>query len=156
MWEEVRRLNDDLDMTIFLTTQYLEEADELAHRVGIINGGRIVAEGTPSELKRSVGNDVIVADVDGRGEESRRAVEQLPGVTKVEVRGEELVVTAADGPAMIGEVAVALNGVAPVRHLTLRTPTLDDVFLELTGNRIQLESGENPDDLGTEPAEVAS
>ncbi|HEV2310414.1 MAG TPA: ATP-binding cassette domain-containing protein, partial [Acidimicrobiia bacterium] len=126
MWEEVRRLNDELQMTIFLTTQYLEEADELAHRVGIINDGRIVAEGTPTELKRSVGNDVIVADVDGRAEASRRAVEALPGVTRVEVRGEELVVTATDGPATIGAVAVALNGVAPVRQLTLRTPTLDD------------------------------
>jgi ABC-2 type transport system ATP-binding protein len=153
MWDEVRRLNDELDMTIFLTTQYLEEADELAHRVGIINGGRIVAEGTPTELKRSVGNDVIVADVDGRGEASRRAVEPLPGVTRVEVRGEELIVTATDGPATIGAVAIALNGVAPVRHLTLRTPTLDDVFLELTGNRIQPASDDSTDD---EPTEVAS
>ena len=154
MWEEVRRLNDELHMTIFLTTQYLEEADELAHRVGIIDDGRIVAEGTPTELKHSVGNDVIVADVDGRGEASRRAVEGLPGVTRVEVRREELIVTATDGPATIGAVAIALNGVAPVRHLTLRTPTLDDVFLELTGNRIQPASDDTDD--GIEPAEVAS
>ena len=156
MWDEVRRLNHDLNMTIFLTTQYLEEADELADRVGIINDGRIVAEGTPAELKHSVGNDVIVADVDGRGEASRRAVEQLPGVSRVDVRGEELVVTATDGAATIGAVAIALNGVAPVRQLTLRTPTLDDVFLELTGNRIRSESSEDTDPIGSEPAEVAS
>ena len=55
VWDEVRRLNSELGMTIFLTTQYLEEADELADRVGIIDAGRIVAEGTPEELKRSVG-----------------------------------------------------------------------------------------------------
>src|SRR5437588_10826071 len=61
MWEEVRRLNRELNMTIFLTAQYLEEADELADRVGIINDGRLVAEGRPSDLKRSVGNDVSVA-----------------------------------------------------------------------------------------------
>jgi ABC-2 type transport system ATP-binding protein len=152
MWDEVRRLNDELGMTIFLTTQYLEEADELADRVGIINDGRIVAEGTPTELKRSVGNDVIVADVDGRGEASRRAVETLPGVTRVEVRGEELIVTATDGAATIGAVAIALNGVAPVRQLTLRTPTLDDVFLELTGNRIELASDDHTDDETTEVA----
>ena len=156
MWDEVRRLNHDLNMTIFLTTQYLEEADELADRVGIINDGRIVAEGTPAELKHSVGNDVIVADVDGRGEASRRAVEQLPGVSRVDVRGEELVVTATDGAATIGAVAIALNGVAPVRQLTLRTPTLDDVFLELTGNRMRSESREDTDPIGSEPAEVAS
>jgi ABC-type multidrug transport system ATPase subunit len=55
VWEEVRRLNSELGMTIFLTTQYLEEADSLAHRVGIIDRGKIVAEGTPTDLKRAVG-----------------------------------------------------------------------------------------------------
>ena len=65
VWEEVRRLNDELGMTIFLTTQYLEEADELADRVGIIDRGRLVAEGTPAELKRSIGTDVIVARIEG-------------------------------------------------------------------------------------------
>ena len=137
MWEEVRRLNRELEMTIFLTTQYLEEADELADRVGIINGGRLVAEGTPTELKRSVGNDVIVARVDGSAAAARTVVEAVGGVGSVEVSGNELIVTAADGAATIGAVAVALNTVTPVRNLTLRTPTLDDVFLELTGNHIQ-------------------
>ena len=151
MWEEVRRLNRELNVTIFLTTQYLEEADELADRVGIIHDGRLVAEGTPDELKRSVGNDVIVAHVDGNAEASRKAVEPLAGVRSVEARGQELIVTATDGAAMIGPVAVALGSVAPVRHLTLRTPTLDDVFLEVTGNHIQpdepAESDPKPRDL---------
>jgi ABC-2 type transport system ATP-binding protein len=139
MWDEVRRLNRELNMTIFLTTQYLEEADELAHRVGIINDGRLVAEGTPEELKRSVGNDVIVARLDGPAEAATALVAQVAGVCSVEARGDELTVTATDGAATIGAVAVALNRVAPVRHLTLRTPTLDDVFLELTGNRIETD-----------------
>ena len=153
MWEEVRRLNAELSMTIFLTTQYLEEADELADRVGIINGGRLVAEGSPAQLKRSVGNDLIIAHVDGRAEAARRAVEPLSGVRSVEVRGEEMVITAVDGAATIGAVAVALAGVTPVRHLTLRTPSLDDVFLEYTGNRFsgsQITDGDGrpggPDD----------
>jgi ABC-2 type transport system ATP-binding protein len=153
MWEEVRRLNAELSMTIFLTTQYLEEADELADRVGIINGGRLVAEGSPAQLKRSVGNDLIIAHVDGRAEAARRAVEPLGGVRSVEVRGEEMIITAVDGAATIGAVAVALAGVTPVRHLTLRTPSLDDVFLEYTGNRFsgsQIPGGDGrhdgPDD----------
>src|SRR5437764_4918139 len=129
MWEEVRRLNRELDMTIFLTTQYLEEADELADRVGIINDGRLVAEGTPDALKRRVGNDVIVARLDGSAALAREGVERVSGVHSVEASGEELVITAADGSATIGAVAVALNGIANVRNLTLRTPTLDDVFL---------------------------
>jgi ABC-2 type transport system ATP-binding protein len=137
MWEEVRRLNRELDMTIFLTTQYLEEADELADRVGIINDGRLVAQGTPAELKRSVGNDVIVARVEGSARAAGPAVEAVPGVQGIESRGDEMIITALDGAATIGAVAVALNTVAPVRYLTLRTPTLDDVFLELTGNHIR-------------------
>jgi ABC-2 type transport system ATP-binding protein len=141
MWEEVRRLNRELNMTIFLTTQYLEEADELADRVGIINDGRLVAEGTPDELKRSVGNDVIVARLDGSASAARAAVEALAGVGAVAAKGDEMTITAVDGAATIGAVAVALSTVAPVRHLTLRTPTLDDVFLELTGNHIQVDDG---------------
>ncbi len=145
MWEEVRRLNRELDMTIFLTTQYLEEADQLADRVGIINNGRLVAQGTPGELKRAVGNDVIVARVDGEARLARAAVEALAGVRSVEARGDEMTVTAVNGAATIGSVAVALNTVAPVRHLTLRSPTLDDVFLELTGDHFQSDGGTETD-----------
>ena len=65
VWDEVRALNRNLGMTIFLTTQYLEEADALAHRLGIIDRGKLVAEGTPEELKRRVGADVIIALVEG-------------------------------------------------------------------------------------------
>ena len=138
VWEEVSRLNQELGMTIFLTTQYLEEADALADRVGIIDGGRIVAEGTPTELKRSIGDDVIVVRVDG---DAAPAVAcRGSGRGRAGRRGEwhEVVVTTADGAATISAVAVALDsGGVHVRDLTLRTPTLDDVFLELTGTRIQ-------------------
>lgn len=154
MWEEVRRLNRELDMTIFLTTQYLEEADQLAHRVGIINAGRLVAEGTPDDLKRSVGDDVIIVQVDGGLEAARRAVQAVPGVLSVDVHGEEMTITANDGAGIIGPVAVALPAVSPVRHLTLRTPTLDDVFLELTGNRINTEDSPHKDQDRQDVVEV--
>jgi ABC-2 type transport system ATP-binding protein len=140
VWDEVRRLNADLGMTIFLTTQYLEEADELADRVGIINGGRIVAEGTPAALKRQIGQDVINARIDGDGEAARRAVADLPGVDAATVRGDVLVISTADGAATISPVAVALNGCGVlVVDLSLRTPTLDDVFFELTGAHLRGE-----------------
>src|SRR3954452_25303300 len=83
VWDEVRRLNVSLGMTIFLTTQYLEEADELADRVGIINAGKLVAEGTPTELKRTIGNDVIIARIDGDAEAARAAVAGIEGVEAV-------------------------------------------------------------------------
>ena len=138
VWEEVRRLNAGLGMTIFLTTQYLEEADALADRVGIIDRGRIVAEGTPAELKRSIGTDMIVARVGGDAQPARTAVERVDGVLGVEAHGSELYVSTEDAPSTISGVAVALSqcGV-PIRDLTLRTPTLDDVFLELTGSHFR-------------------
>jgi ABC-2 type transport system ATP-binding protein len=146
VWQEVERLNEELGMTIFLTTQYLEEADALADRVGIIDAGRIVAEGTPTELKRSIGTDVIVARVDGDANEVRAAVERVPGVLSVEARGSELIVATSDGSSTISPVAVALSACdVSVRDLTLRTPTLDDVFLELTGSRIQHDDDEGVD-----------
>jgi ABC-2 type transport system ATP-binding protein len=138
VWEEVRRLNDELGMTIFLTTQYLEEADELCGRVGIIDRGRIVAEGAPDDLKRAVGADIIIARVDGEAAPLCPVIEALDGVQSVEAHGNELVIATDNGSAAISPVAVALNGCdVAVRDLTLRTPTLDDVFLDLTGSHIE-------------------
>jgi ABC-2 type transport system ATP-binding protein len=145
VWAEVRRLNEDLGMTIFLTTQYLEEADELAHRVGIIDHGRMVAEGTPTDLKRSVGADLIIARVDGVAADVAASLDRVPEVRGVEAHGNELVIATEDGSAAISPVAVALASCeVKVRDLTLRTPTLDDVFLDLTGTRI--EPDDNPED----------
>jgi ABC-2 type transport system ATP-binding protein len=141
VWQEVRRLNRELGVTIFLTTQYLEEADELADRVGVIDRGRLVTEGRPAVLKRAIGSDVVVATIDGDAEVARQAAEAVPQVRQVSVHGVELTIAVEDGAAALGPVAVALHGCGVgVRTLTLRTPTLDDVFLEVTGAR--LESGE--------------
>jgi ABC-2 type transport system ATP-binding protein len=143
VWSEIRRLNRQLGMTIFLTTQYLEEADELAHRVGIIDRGRIVAEGTPEQLKRSVGTDVIVARIAGDAEAARPLLNGVPGVLSVEAHGNELVISTSNGAGVISPAAVALAGSnMTVRDLTLRTPTLDDVFLELTGTHIERNTNE--------------
>jgi ABC-2 type transport system ATP-binding protein len=137
VWEEVRRLNTELGVTIFLTTQYLEEADVLADRVGIISDGRIVAEGTPTELKRKVGTDVIMATVAGETGQVAATLRALRGVSNVEQHGDEFTISVADGPSQLSPVAVALAQTgAQVAALTLRTPTLDDVFLDVTGNRM--------------------
>src|ERR671912_2677343 len=139
VWEEVRRLNDELGMTIFLTTQYLEEADALADRVGIIDHGRIIAEGTPAELKRSIGADVVTVRVNNVAV-AASTIAALPGVDGVEVRGDEILAATADGPANVSPIAVALAGAdIRVRSLTLREPTLDDVFLTLTGQHLDVE-----------------
>ena len=137
VWDEVRRINRDLGVTIFLTTQYLEEADALADRVGIINNGKIVVEGTPRDLKRSVGNDVIIVQIDGDPQTAADAMSSIAGVMQVESHGQELVISVENGAALVGNIALSLDrsGVN-VGEITLRTPTLDDVFLNATGGRI--------------------
>lgn len=159
VWAEVTTLNRDLGMTIFLTTQYLEEADALADRVGIIAHGRIVAEGTPTELKRSIGSDVIVARVHHLdGPKVVAAVQGLPEVDRAELAHDEVVMSVAHGAAAISPVAVALAeaGIA-VEGLTLRTPTLDDVFLHITGGRMQEDAASNePEPAGASSASAPS
>jgi ABC-2 type transport system ATP-binding protein len=138
VWAEIRRLNDDLGMTIFLTTQYLDEADALADRVGIIDRGRVVAEGTPEELKRSIGQDRIVAEVSGDDPSVIAKLQMINGVDSVSYDRGRIVVSTKDGPADLSPVAIALGGTAiRVKTLTLCSPSLDDVFMQLTGSHIE-------------------
>jgi len=155
VWTEVRSLQHQRGTTIFLTTQYLEEADELADRVGIISRGRLVAEGTPDALKRTVGTDVIVAKVAELPSSALDAVRAVAGVEEVVCRGDELMVHAGDGARAMSPVALALHGSgATVKSLTLRTPTLDDVFLQLTGSHLQADEA-NTDGANTDGADNA-
>jgi ABC-2 type transport system ATP-binding protein len=161
VWQEVRRLNDVFGMTIFLTTQYLEEADELADRVGIIADGRIEVEGTPAELKRSIGTDLIVAEIAGDTTLAVAALDAIDGVDHIEVHGTEVSMKTANGAGVIAAVAVALNGCGvPIHSLTLRTPTLDDVFLQVTGSHLagaedhSADSHHTPD--GPSPSDIAA
>jgi ABC-2 type transport system ATP-binding protein len=148
VWSEVRRLNDELGVTIFLTTQYLEEADALAGRVGIIADGRIVAEGTPEELKRSVGRDVVIVRLDGQAEAADVVLRALSDVEHMERSGHEVRLAVSDGPAAIPTIAGALAGIegVTIREMALRRPSLDDVFFTVTGQRLTDPGFEQPMD----------
>jgi len=148
VWDEIRHLNKQMGVTIFLTTQYLEEADELAGRVGIFNQGRLVANDAPKELKRQVGTDVIVVkldcgpdeNADASSNKARQVLESLSGVERVDVQGEELAIASSNGASTISPVALALSAAElPVTNISLHTPTLDDVFFSLTGDRIEVD-----------------
>ena len=141
VWEEIRRINHEIGMTIFLTTQYLDEADQLAHRVGIINHGKIVAEDKPDILKKSVGSDVILVTLKDRIDTAVELFSKLPLVKSVESHGDNLTVSVNNGAQAIGPIAIALNeSRIPIHEITLRTPTLDDVFLHFTGLRLAEEA----------------
>ncbi|HWH96027.1 MAG TPA: ATP-binding cassette domain-containing protein [Baekduia sp.] len=143
LWDEVRRLRDE-GTTVFLTTQYLEEADQLADRVGIIDQGRLVAEGTPAALKAEVGLphlDITLAGLDGDGsadaEAAARAVAPF-GELCATTPGTHVSLRVADGAAAMAPVVRALDEAGyAVQGIELVRPTLDDVFAEKTGHRIE-------------------
>jgi ABC-2 type transport system ATP-binding protein len=137
IWREVRRLNRELGITIFLTTQYLEEADELADNVAIIVGGKIVAEGSPARLKASMGEESInlVFDSPDLAEKGRQTLDRMGDRIQLDRDTVRLYLSKAAGsiPAVINQLQGA--GLAPI-SLTLTQPTLDDVFLQVTGQRL--------------------
>jgi ABC-2 type transport system ATP-binding protein len=139
LWEEVRKLNNEHGTTVFLTTQYLEEADQLARRIAIIDGGRIVREGQPAQLKAQVGAPTLTLKVDeGHVEQARRELCAQFGSERPAPRPGELALGLDGGAQQMTAVVRALDAIgAEVLHIELMQPTLDDVFAEATGRRLE-------------------
>jgi ABC-2 type transport system ATP-binding protein len=137
LWDEVRRLAAD-GVTVFLTTQYLEEADVLADRVGIIDRGKIVAEGTPAELKASIGRPSVEAVPVDPGERERLASVLLRFGEEAAASAGAVAARLPEGARDLAEIVRALDaeGIA-IADLRLHTPTLDDVFLAKTGRSLE-------------------
>jgi ABC-2 type transport system ATP-binding protein len=146
LWEEVARLARDEGMTVFLTTQYLEEADALADRVGIIDHGKIVAEGTPEQLKGEIGSpsvEVVPADASA----GDALAEQLARFGEVARDGASGVsVQLPDGALALAEIVRVLDQASiKVASLQLHQPSLDDVFIAKTGRKLE-GAGESADE----------
>jgi ABC-2 type transport system ATP-binding protein len=140
LWEEVRNLNTHNGTTVFLTTQYLEEADALAERVAIIDGGRIVRSGEPSALKAAVGAPTLRVEVSDASLAEAAEIMANFGESRAARRG-RLAIGLEAGTAGVSDVLVALgNAGIVVQHVELDEPSLDDVFADATGRR--LEGGE--------------
>jgi ABC-2 type transport system ATP-binding protein len=141
LWDEVQRLAADRGVTVFLTTQYLEEADVLADRVGIIDRGSIVAEGTPEALKAEIGRpsvEVVPAEPGDLGRMKEALARFGESVT---ASPKAAAVRLAGGDAQLAEVVRVLDAESiPVETLQLHAPTLDDVFLEKTGRSLEGEA----------------
>ncbi len=138
LWDEVARLANDEGVTVFLTTQYLEEADALADRVGIIDTGKIVAEGTPDALKDEIGRPTVqAAPLEPAEIEQLREVLGRFGSPQRAERG-HVAVRLEEQTEQLADVVRALDaaGIA-VQDLEIHTPTLDDVFLAKTGRRLE-------------------
>jgi ABC-2 type transport system ATP-binding protein len=146
LWEEVQRLAGDRGVTVFLTTQYLEEADVLADRVGIIDRGHIVAEGTPEELKDEIGRPSVEATPrdPGRLGHTREVLARFGEAVTGSPKG--AAVRLAGGDAQLAEVVRALDSEGiEIEELQLHAPTLDDVFLAKTGRSLEGEGEAEPE-----------
>ncbi|MBL6927051.1 MAG: ATP-binding cassette domain-containing protein [Acidimicrobiia bacterium] len=137
LWEEVRRLNDELGTTVFLTTQYLEEADQLAGRIAIIDAGRLVREGTPTVLKSTVGAPTLRVEVGPEHVETTTTVMTGFGAERPSREG-RVAIGLDEGAARVADVVRALDAAGvTVIHLELDAPSLDDVFAHATGRRLE-------------------
>ena len=147
LWDEVRRLNNE-GTTVLLTTQYLEEADQLADRVAIIDHGRIVKEGTPTALKAAVGAPTLLITVPPEHALVARDTLARFGELRTSAEG-SLGVGLAGGAAAVTDVVRALDDAGvKVQHLELNEPSLDDVFAEATGYRLEGASTTTMTDAG--------
>ena len=136
MWAEIAHLSGAEGLTILLTTHYLEEADRLAGRLAIVDRGRVVAEGTPNELKGQLPGDAIQVELsdpeaDGR---AHAALDRVPGIWEVTIEGRSLRARTGNGSAAVPSVLQALEaGGLRVASVTIARPSLDDVYLRHTG-----------------------
>ena len=138
LWEEVRRLAEQEGVTVFLTTQYLEEADVLADRVGIIDRGKIVAEGTPAQLKDAIGRPSVEAVPADPGDEQRLREVLLRFGEEAAPSAGGVAVRLPEGVRDLAEIVRTLDGEQlPIADLRLHAPTLDDVFLAKTGRSLE-------------------
>jgi ABC-2 type transport system ATP-binding protein len=141
IWDEVRRLNED-GTTVFLTTQYLEEADQLADRVGIIDKGRMAAEGTPASLKARMGRSYLELGLAGTDGASADAILERFGEVMPASNG-TVRVALPHGSADVAPIVRALDDARiQVESLRLVEPTLDDVFLATTGQHLDVDPDE--------------
>jgi ABC-2 type transport system ATP-binding protein len=140
MWAEIARLAAEEQMTVLLTTHYLDEADHLASRLAIVDHGRVVAEGTPDDLKRELHGDTIAVELVSPMDTgaARRIVERLPGLGGVVVDGSTLRARADLGARAVPTLLAALDddGLA-VASVTVARPSLDDVYLRYAGRRFE-------------------
>jgi len=151
VWEYLRKLHVEAGTTIFLTTQYMDEADQLCQRLAIIDRGKIVAEGSPATLKAEIGADVVTIRLrrDDAFEENRaRALaiaQKVPNVRRAQAFDGGVSVHATNGGETLIEIVRLLDAErVQIQHLALSHPTLDEVFLQHTGRQMRVEEVRPP------------
>jgi ABC-2 type transport system ATP-binding protein len=142
LWEFITRLPDEKGVTIFMTTHYMDEA-EVCNEIAVIDRGKIIAQGTPDELKKSVGGDVIYLKTTNNQKALNIIKEQMSLTGKI--NGDELFITVTRGDACLPELIRLLGDI--VKSVRVQRPTLNDVFLNLTGKEIREETPDSIDEI---------
>jgi ABC-2 type transport system ATP-binding protein len=143
LWEQIITAKEREDVTVILTTHYIDEADYLCDRVAIIDKAKIVAIGTPEELKAQIGEDLIIVDLEGGAEAFATVVKELSWVKNVEERGNSLVLSVEKGEGRVESViGLADEKGSLITSIEERVPTLEDVFIHFTGRSIREAEGE--------------
>jgi ABC-2 type transport system ATP-binding protein len=146
-WGFIQKLRKETGMTVFVTTHYLEEADEMCDRIAIIDHGKIVATGTPNQLKDSLGGDVVTVKTAAAAQDITSVLQALPGVTSVQHTEGSYRVKCKSGETFVPlAVDAATRAGVGVTGITVKRPSLDEVFLEFTGREFREEEGPNATD----------
>ncbi len=140
IWKYIKKIHDEFDMTIFLTTHYMEEADQLCDRIGIIDGGKIQVIDSPKNMKKAMGNEVIsiILEEGGNRDSFLSELKKIEFVNKINEDGSKLTLFASNGTEVIPkifQISSELN--IKITSISLTQPTLDDVFISYTGHEIR-------------------
>ncbi|MDK2835168.1 MAG: type transport system ATP-binding protein [Methanolobus sp.] len=146
IWDYIRELNREKNITMVLTTHYMEEADRLCNRIAIIDHGKIITMGTPQELKSSLGGDIITLGLSSE-EDAGKLLDNYsarPGISNVSTLGNTVRITVTNGERAIPDILGTTTKLGlTIESVNLHKPTLDDVFLHYTGKGIRDEEHDN-------------
>lgn len=139
IWQYIKKIHDEFEITIFLTTHYMEEADKLCDRIGIIDGGKIQVIDSPENMKKAMGNEVISIILEGENHTSFLSeLKKIEFVTKINEDGSKLTLFASNGTEVIPKIfQISSELKIKITSISLTEPTLDDVFISYTGHEIR-------------------
>ncbi len=141
LWNDLKYLQKQKKITVLLTTHYLEEADYLCDRIAIIDKGKVVAEGTPSDLKSKISSDIVTLEIDNQIDLASNILMNLHGVNSTNVEGDKIILQVNNGKKILPSLVIELQKKSiNIVSFSFNSPSLDDVYLKFTGHRFEKDN----------------
>ena len=141
LWNDLKYLQKQKKITVLLTTHYLEEADYLCDRIAIIDKGKVVAEGTPSDLKSKISSDIVTLEIDNQIDLASNILMNLHGVNSTNIEGDKIVLQVNNGKKILPSLVIELQKKSiNIVSFSFNSPSLDDVYLKFTGHRFEKDN----------------